>query len=279
VLTPRRLIAELTHRCPLVCPWCSNPPSGTPRERELDTAAWMQVFRQAADLGVREVHLSGGEPGARTDLVEIAASAHDAGLDTTLITSGVGIDTRTLRDLWEAGLHRIDLSLEDADAVASDRQGGRRGAFQRKLAFAAEAGRIGLPLSVHAVVRRDNAGRLEAFCARAVAMGARHITFQPVESVGRAASNHDVLSLAADMRAALPAAIARLRAKHDGRLSVGETDTCGDGLTILVSPSGLAGPSGVSPSPDGDETWRVPDRPLRDVWFCAPAFAEFRDRR
>ncbi len=238
----------------------------------------MQVFRQAADLGVREVHLSGGEPGARTDLVEIAASAHDAGLVTTLITSGVGIDTRTLRDLWEAGLHRIDLSLEDFDAVASDRYGGRRGAFQRKLAFAAEAGRIGLPLSVHAVVHRDNAGRLESFCARAAAMGAQHITFHPVEFIGRAASSHDVLSLAADVRAALPAEIARLRMQHDGRLSVGHTEDHADGLTILVSPSGAASPCASAPSLMGDETWRVPERSLRDVWFGAPAFVEFRTK-
>ena len=97
---PIGLLAELTHRCPLGCP-CSNPLALERREDEVDTATWMRVFNEAAQLGVMQVHLSGGEPGARRDLVEIAASAREAGLYTNLITSGIGITTRTMRDLWE----------------------------------------------------------------------------------------------------------------------------------------------------------------------------------
>ncbi len=89
--TPLGLLAELTHRCPLGCPYCSNPLALDPRDDELDTATWARVFGEAAALGVLQVHLSGGEPGARRDLVEITAAAHDAGLYTNLITSAVGI--------------------------------------------------------------------------------------------------------------------------------------------------------------------------------------------
>src|SRR5919108_1605464 len=89
--TPLGLLAELTHRCPLGCPYCSNPLALDRREDELDTATWARVFNEAAALGVLQVHLSGGEPGARRDLVEIAASAREAGLYTNLITSGVGV--------------------------------------------------------------------------------------------------------------------------------------------------------------------------------------------
>src|SRR5437667_10968353 len=88
---PLGLLAELTHRCPLGCPYCSNPLALEPREDELDTATWARVFEEAAALGVRQVDLSGGEPGARRDLPEIAACAREAGLATNLITSGVGI--------------------------------------------------------------------------------------------------------------------------------------------------------------------------------------------
>src|SRR5438552_19077585 len=111
---PLGLLAELTHRCPLACPYCSNPLALEAREDELDTATWLRVFREAAALGVLQVHLSGGEPGARRDLVEIAASAREAGLYTNLITSGVGITTRTMRDLWEAGLDHVQISIQDA---------------------------------------------------------------------------------------------------------------------------------------------------------------------
>ena len=92
---PLGLLAELTHRCPLGCPYCSNPLALEGRADELDTATWARVFKEAAALGVLQVHLSGGEPGARRDLVEITKAAHDAGLYTNLITSAVGITKET----------------------------------------------------------------------------------------------------------------------------------------------------------------------------------------
>ena len=88
---PLGLLAELTHRCPLGCPYCSNPLALDKRADELDTATWTRVFREAAALGVLQVHLSGGEPAARRDLVEITAGARAAGLYTNLITSAVGV--------------------------------------------------------------------------------------------------------------------------------------------------------------------------------------------
>src|SRR5205085_5383061 len=104
---PLGLLAELTHRCPLGCPYCSNPLALDSRADELDTASWARVFREAAGLGVLQVHLSGGEPGARRDLVEITKSAHDASLYTNLITSAVGITAETLARLSDAGLDHV----------------------------------------------------------------------------------------------------------------------------------------------------------------------------
>src|SRR5438045_7169641 len=89
--SPLGMLAELTHRCPLGCPYCSNPLALDPRGSELDTQTWARVFGEAAALGVLQVHLSGGEPGARRDLVAIMAAAHATGLYTNLITSAVGI--------------------------------------------------------------------------------------------------------------------------------------------------------------------------------------------
>jgi pyrroloquinoline quinone biosynthesis protein E len=72
---PLGLLAELTHRCPLACPYCSNPLTLDNRADELDTATWARVFREAAAMGVLQVHLSGGEPVSRRDLVEIVTAA------------------------------------------------------------------------------------------------------------------------------------------------------------------------------------------------------------
>ena len=94
---PLGLLAELTHRCPLGCPYCSNPLALDPRDDELDAATWARVFKEAAAMGVLQIHLSGGEPAARRDLVEITASAHAAGLYTNLITSGVGVTASQAR--------------------------------------------------------------------------------------------------------------------------------------------------------------------------------------
>ena len=62
---PLWLLAELTYRCPLQCPYCSNPLELETRSSELSTDDWKRVFDQAAEMGVIHVHLSGGEPTAQ----------------------------------------------------------------------------------------------------------------------------------------------------------------------------------------------------------------------
>ena len=87
---PYLLLAEVTYRCPLHCPYCSNPVAmGT--GNELSAADWSRVFSEAAELGVLHVGFSGGEPLQRPDLVELVTSARAAGLYSNLITSAIGL--------------------------------------------------------------------------------------------------------------------------------------------------------------------------------------------
>src|ERR1700739_4925215 len=134
---PRALLAELTHRCPLRCPYCSNPLELSRASAELDTGTWCRVFGEAAALGVLQVHFSGGEPLVRRDLVELVAHAAKAGLYVNLITSGIGLDARRLARLVEAGLEHVQLSLQDSDSVTGDRIAGRPGAQEAKREAAA----------------------------------------------------------------------------------------------------------------------------------------------
>ena len=118
---PLALLAELTHRCPLRCPYCSNPTALTRPGEELDTATWARVFAEAAGLGCLQVHLSGGEPTARRDILDIVRSASAAGLYTHLITSGVLVGNTRLQALVEAGLDHVQLSVQDTDPASADR--------------------------------------------------------------------------------------------------------------------------------------------------------------
>src|SRR5262245_22468733 len=135
---PLGLLAELTHRCPLGCPYCSNPLALDRRDDELDTASWARVFREAAGLGVLQVHLSGGEPAARRDLPDIVKAAREAGLYSNLITSAVGLTPQTLATLADAGLDHVQISIQDSDEASADHIAGYKGASARKRTLATE---------------------------------------------------------------------------------------------------------------------------------------------
>ena len=121
---PMAMLAEITHRCPLACPYCSNPVELTRAQAELPAEDWARVFREAADLGVLQVHVSGGEPGARRDLAQIVTSAREAGLYVNLITSGIGITRDRLQELDRAGVDHVQLSLQGIRPDMADRISG-----------------------------------------------------------------------------------------------------------------------------------------------------------
>src|SRR5262249_46424497 len=124
---PLALLAELTHRCPLRCPYCSNPIDLSRASAELDTATWCRVFTEAAALGVLQVHFSGGEPLVRRDLVELVRHATEAGLYVNLITSGIRLEPDRLARLIDAGLEHVQLSLQGSDPASGDRIAGLAG--------------------------------------------------------------------------------------------------------------------------------------------------------
>src|SRR5438445_10439707 len=208
---PLGLLAELTHRCPLGCPYCTNPFAYDPREDELDSATWGRVFREAAGLGVLQVHLSRGEPGARRDLVDITAGAHTAGLYTNLITSAVGITDKTLGALAEAGLDHVQISIQDSDAASADHIAGYPGAFARKRALAAEVVRHKLLLTVNAVVHRANIDRIADMVDLALTLGASRIEIAHVQYYGWALRNRAALMPSREQVQRAAAAVDKLR--------------------------------------------------------------------
>ncbi len=162
IAPPLGLLAELTHRCPLRCPYCSNPTELTRVAAELDTATWARVFQEAAALGVLQLHLSGGETHRAARHRGAGRRRRAGGLYTNLITAGVTLDAARVAALAAAGLDHVQLSVQDAEATSAERIGGMAGAHARKLAAARHVTEAGLPLTLNAVVH----GRTSTACPR-----------------------------------------------------------------------------------------------------------------
>jgi len=216
LLRPLGLLAELTHRCPLGCPYCSNPIALESRADEIDTATWARVFAEAADLGVLQVHLSGGEPTARRDIVAITAAAHRANLYTNLITSAVGLTEKTLAALAKVGLDHVQISFQDADAASADRIAGYDGAYARKRAIAEKVVRLGIPLTVNAVIHRANIDRIVAMVDQAVALGASRVEIAHVQYYGWALANRAKLMPTREQVEHAIGCVEALRERHRG---------------------------------------------------------------
>jgi pyrroloquinoline quinone biosynthesis protein E len=174
VPAPIGLLAELTHRCPLQCPYCSNPLELERVAGELATESWLDVLAQAAALGVLQVHLSGGEPTVRRDLKEIVAGAARAGLYSNLITSAVLLSRERLEKLAIAGLDHVQISIQDAEPGNADRIAHYEGGHARKLEVAGWVRALGLPLTLNAPVHRQNIDSLPAMIELAVRTTAGH---------------------------------------------------------------------------------------------------------
>jgi len=286
--TPLGLLAELTHRCPLGCPYCSNPLALDPRQSELDAPTWARVFNEAAGLGVLQVHLSGGEPGARRDLVAITAAAHAAGLYTNLITSAVGITAATLRQLADSGLDHVQISIQDSDPASADRIAGYEGAFARKRALAAEGVSLKIPLTVNAVMHRANIDRLEDMVALALALGASRVEIAHAQYYGWALKNRAALMPTAAQVKRAAAAVEQLRARHHGEIGNDAVNPdyyarlpkpCVGGWgrrSLNVTPGGRVLPCHAAESLPGLEFWSVREHSLADIWANSPAFNAFR---
>ena len=188
---PYLLLAELTYRCPLHCPYCSNPPLGR-AGGELSTADWQRVLREAAQLGVLHVGFSGGEPLQRPDLEELVAVARSAGLYSNLITSAVGLTRARAEALKAAGLDAVQISFQSDLPSRADKIAGAR-AHAAKLEAARLVRDLGFPLTMNVVLHRGNIDRLAQVLDLAVEIGADRIELANTQFYGWAFLNRAVL--------------------------------------------------------------------------------------
>lgn len=283
---PYTLIAELTYRCPLRCPYCSNPVE-LAAAGELSTADWCRVFAEAAALGVMQVHLTGGEPLARRDLEALVARAREVGLYTNLITSGVPLTRERLSALAAAGVDHVQLSVQDADPEGADRVAGHP-AFAHKIDVAAWVKEAGLPLTVNVVLHRDNVDRVPEIIALAERLGADRLELANTQYLGWALENRAALLPTREQLDHAFAVASAARARLLGRMEMiyvtpdyhaAWPRACMEGWArryVHVAPTGLVLPCHAAHTLPGLAFESVRDRPLADVWRDAPGLNHFR---
>jgi pyrroloquinoline quinone biosynthesis protein E len=288
IAAPVGLLAELTYRCPLACPYCSNPVEVELRGGELDTESWKRVFSEAAEIGVLHAHLSGGEPAARRDLVEIVAHCTKVGVYTNLITSGIGLTRESMQRLADAGLDHVQLSIQDAEAASADHIGGYEGGFARKINVAKWVNEVGLPLTINAVIHRANVERAGRMVEFAVELGARRVEIAHTQYYAWALVNRKALM---PTRAQIERAVAEveaLREVYAGKIVIDHVipdyyatypKACMGGWakrTLNITPRGKVLPCHASETIPDLEHWNVNEHSLADIWWNSPAFNAFR---
>jgi pyrroloquinoline quinone biosynthesis protein E len=258
------------------------------REDELDASSWARVFKEAAALGVLQVHLSGGEPAARRDLPEIVKAARETGLYSNLITSGIGLTPQMLATLADAGLDHVQVSIQDRDEASADYIAGYKGASARKLTIAREVVRIGLPLTVNMVVHRANIGRIEPMVDLALALGASRVEIAHVQYYGWAMKNRAALMPSRTQVEEAVRQVEMLRVRHQGRIAIDAVvpdyyarfpKPCVGGWgrrSLNVTPAGKVLPCHAAEVIPGLEFWNVREHSLAQIWRNAPAFNAFR---
>jgi pyrroloquinoline quinone biosynthesis protein E len=285
---PMAMLAELTHRCPLACPYCSNPIALTQAKEELSTEEWTGVFAQAADLGVLHLHLSGGEPAARRDLVELTQAASSLGLYTNLITSGVGLTEARMNSLAEVGLDHIQLSIQGVSPESADRIGGYKGGYERKMAVAGWAADAAIPLTLNAVCHRQNMGEIDEMIELAIRLKARRIEVATVQFHGWAERNKEVLMPTREQVERATRTVAEAREKYQGLLVIDYVPAdyyskypkaCMGGwgrVGLNVTPSGRVLPCHAAETIPSLSFENVREKSLSSIWYESNAFNAYR---
>jgi pyrroloquinoline quinone biosynthesis protein E len=216
---PYGLLAELTYACPLHCPYCSNPVNLGDYRQELTTRQWQQVIAEAAELGVLQLHLSGGEPLLRRDLVDIVRSASGRGLYTNLITSGLGLSSRRAEQLRAAGLDHVQVSLQADDRALADRIAGTP-SHQRKLAAVRLVKKLGWPLTLNVVFHRHNIDRIGAILDLAAELGADRVELANTQYYGWGLRNREALLPSRAQLEQAEAVVRAARMRLQGRMEL-----------------------------------------------------------
>jgi pyrroloquinoline quinone biosynthesis protein E len=288
--TPLNLIAELTYRCPLQCPYCSNPLAFRERRESLSAEDWGRVFAESAALGVVHVGLTGGEPSARQDLEEILELAIRADLYPHLVTAGLPLTPDRLSDLAKLGLRSVQVSIQDATAAGSDRIAGTK-SFEQKMRICERTRELGLALTLNCVLHRENLASIGDVIALAEELGADRLELANTQYHGWALLNRSALMPSREQLAEASAVVRAARARQEkgsggpAMLFVlpdyfsDRPKPCMGGwgrLAIVVDPLGRILPCHEAGELPNLEFWNAQDHSVEACWTEAPGMQAYR---
>ncbi len=284
---PTTLLAELTHRCPLHCPYCSNPIDLARSQAELSTDDWKRVFTQARELGALQLGLSGGEPLIRRDLEELVAHAHSLGFYQTLVTSAVGLTHARAAKLEAAGLEHVQISIQDSDKEISERIAGTR-SWDAKLQAAQWIKELDFAFTVNVVLHRANLDHLEELIDLAGALGADRIELANTQYYGWAVLNRESLMPTRAQIERSEAIVDRAVERYRGRMQIIYVlpdyysefpKPCQGGwgnFYLVVAPDGRTMPCHAASQITTLTFDNVREKSVRWIWEESSAFRAFR---
>lgn len=285
---PLAILLELTHRCPLRCAYCSNPLEMVKAREELPTEAWLQAIREAAELGMHQVHFSGGEPMARSDLDVLIRAASEAGLYTNLITSGMMINPQRLEQLSAAGLDHIQLSFQDLDEEGAEWVSGYAGGVAIKRRAAEQIIAAGFPLTLNFVMTRRNIPRLKEMLDYALELGVARCEVANVQYYGWGLANRAALLPTREQLESMTELVKQYREASRGRMVIDyvvpdyyarRPKACMGGWAshfINLMPDGALLPCHAAQTITSLTFPRFPETSIQEAWENSPAFAAYR---
>jgi radical SAM protein with 4Fe4S-binding SPASM domain len=295
---PIYAVWEITLRCDLACTHCGSR-AGRARPEELSTDQALDLVRQLAELGVKEVTLIGGEAYLRDDWTAIVAAVRARGMQCTITTGGRGFDRDRAAEAKRAGVQSVSVSIDGLRST-HDALRGVRGSFDAAIGAMRNLRAAGIPVAANTQINRRNLAELEATFDVLAAERVHGWQVQLTVAMGRAADDpelllapYQMLDLMPRLAALLPRAEAErvrifpgnnvgyfgpyestLRAHYPGK----HAGSCGAGrLTIGLEANGDV--KGCPSLPTSDYVGgNVRDHALRDIWERAEPLRFTRER-
>ncbi|MBU9836502.1 pyrroloquinoline quinone biosynthesis protein PqqE [Rahnella perminowiae] len=290
VKPPLWLLAELTYRCPLQCPYCSNPLDFAKQEKELTTAQWIKVFEEAREMGAVQIGFSGGEPLVRKDLPELIRAARDLGFYTNLITSGIGLSEKKIDAFADAGLDHIQISFQASDETLNAALAGNAKAFRQKLDMAKAVKAHGYPMVLNFVLHRHNIDQIDKIIDLSIELEADDVELATCQFYGWAQLNREGLLPTRDQIARAENVVHQYREKMAGTGNLANLlfvtpdyyeerpKGCMGGwgaIFLSVTPEGMALPC-HSARQLPVEFPSVLDNTLQEIWYDSFGFNKYR---
>jgi nif11-class peptide radical SAM maturase 3 len=182
---------EITLKCNLACSHCGSR-AGQARAKELSTEEALDLVKQMAEVGIREVTLIGGEAFLRPDWLTIAEAVNQAGMRCTMTTGGFGISLETARRMKEAGIAAVSVSVDGLEET-HDRLRGKKGSWQHAFRTMSHFREVGIFFGCNTQINRLSALEFPLIYEHIRDAGAKAWQLQLTVPMGNAADNADIL--------------------------------------------------------------------------------------